>query len=82
MPRTELPKLHTLEEVAEEYGLSLRSLKDGARARRFPHVRFGNRRYLTPDQVDALIKAKTEQPPEDEAMDKVRARRARARRAA
>jgi hypothetical protein len=56
-----LPALFSLAEVAEATGLSQRALEDGARARppKFEHVRLGGRRWMTAEQVTALIQAST-----------------------
>lgn len=53
--------LFSLAEVAEATGLSQRALEDGARARppKFEHVRLGGRRWMTAEQVTALIQAST-----------------------
>lgn len=52
-----LPKLYTLEEIAEATGLSLRSLQDGARQKppRFDHHHISGRRFMTAAQVEAYI---------------------------
>jgi hypothetical protein len=54
-----LPDLHTLDEVADRYGLSARALWDRARGRKFEHIRFGKQRYMTNEQIAALLSAST-----------------------
>lgn len=49
------PRLHTLAEVAQKYGLLLRPLRERARAGRFTHIHIGRERYLTDDMVTALL---------------------------
>lgn len=53
------PPLYTLAEVAEALGVSERSLADGARARKFDHVRLAGRRFMTEEQVAALVQQST-----------------------
>lgn len=72
------PVLYSLEEIAKTYGFSLRSLRDGARAGKFEHVRYGQTRALTPEQVAKLLAANTVRPERDEVLDSVRQRRGRA----
>lgn len=54
-----LPKLHPFPEVAERLGIPLRTLRERSWARQFDHVRIGRERYLTDDQLSALIEAYT-----------------------
>jgi excisionase family DNA binding protein len=82
-----LPDLIPFEQVAEKWGLSLRGLKEGARARKFAHIHIGHDRYFTGAQLDAFLAARTVASAEDDAKDAMRARRdrrqpARGRRAA
>ncbi|MFI6266122.1 hypothetical protein [Micromonospora sp. NPDC051006] len=56
---TPLPKLHPFPEVAKRLGIPLRTLRERSWARQFDHVRIGRERYLTDDQLTALIKAYT-----------------------
>jgi len=58
----EMPKLYTLAEVAQNTGLSLRALADGARAGKFAHVHQGGHRYMTIEQVHQLIQVSTVTP--------------------
>lgn len=76
---TEIPKLYTLAEVAELHPnvLSLRTLSDDARARRFRHYHYGRRRFMDEDQIKELLRAKQVRPAEADALDSVRRRRAR-----
>lgn len=55
MTTTSLPTLHTLAEVADRYRMSLRGLKDRARRRQITHIRVGNQRYLTDEQITELL---------------------------
>jgi hypothetical protein len=59
MTRTPLPQLHPFPEVAERLGISLRALRERSWTRQFDHVRIGRARYLTDDQLTALIEAYT-----------------------
>jgi hypothetical protein len=59
MTHTPLPQLHPFPEVAKRLGISLRILRERSWARQFDHVRIGRERYLTDDQMTALIKAYT-----------------------
>jgi hypothetical protein len=52
------PYLYTLAQVSVETGISLRFLQDGARARRFEHLRLGRTRRMTRDQVDQLLRSR------------------------
>jgi hypothetical protein len=52
-------KLHTLAEVHEMTGFPLRALKDGCRSNRITHVYKFRKRYLTPAQIDKLIREST-----------------------
>lgn len=54
-----LPRLHPFPEVAKRLGIPLRTLRERSWARQFDHVRIGRERYLTDDQLAALIKAYT-----------------------
>lgn len=71
---TTLPHLHTLEEVAEKYGLSLRSLKDQARRKAFRHIHFGNERRLTDAMLAELLAKYTVAPESDDELASVRDR--------
>lgn len=75
-----LPRLHLLEEVAEKYRLSFRSLRERAWRREFAHISIGRKRYLTDEQVAELLKASTVGTAQSDGLDAVRARRNRARR--
>jgi hypothetical protein len=59
MTHTPLPQLHPFPEVAKRLGISLRILRERSWARQFDHVRIGRERYLTDDQLTALIAAYT-----------------------
>ncbi|XVU25776.1 helix-turn-helix domain-containing protein [Actinoplanes sp. CA-054009] len=74
---TDLPELIAFESVAEKWGLSLRSLKEQARAKKFTHIRHGQKRYFTPDQLDAFLGARTVTSAEDSAKTAMAARRDR-----
>ena len=54
-----LPKLHPFPEVAKRLGIPLRTLRERSWDRQFDHVRIGRERYLTDDQLNALIEAYT-----------------------
>jgi len=56
---TALPTLHLFQEVAEQYRCSLRSLTDRAYRREFDHVRIGNQRYFTDEQLRAFLAQST-----------------------
>lgn len=75
-----LPRLHLLEEVAQRYRLSLRSLRERARRKEFTHVKFGRERYLTDEQVQQLITASTVTTKQSDDLDGVRERRNRTQR--
>lgn len=78
MPAGELPVLHPFEEVAETYGISVRSLKDAAYALKFEHVQIGRRRYFTAAQLAAYLAANTQAQPTsltDPALEAARAQR-------
>jgi hypothetical protein len=77
---TGLPRLHSLPEVAEQIGIPLRTLREQARARRFDHVRIGRERYLTVEQLDALIQLTTVTTERSDALASVRDRVTRQRR--
>lgn len=49
-----IPRFYTLPEVAAQTGLSLRSLKEGCRLRRFEHMRLGRGRYMIAKQIAQL----------------------------
>ena len=53
------PRLHTLAEVAARYGLSLRSLRERARAGLITHIHLGRERYLTDEMVSDLLARST-----------------------
>jgi excisionase family DNA binding protein len=74
---TALPELIAFETVAERWGLSLRSLRDNARARKFAHVRIGIGRYFTEDQLTAFLAARTVATAEDATKSAMAARRER-----
>lgn len=59
---TSPPLWYTLAEVAEITGLSLRALRDGARAGRIPTVKVGGQRRMTPEQFDRLVRHGEEKP--------------------
>jgi len=54
-----LPRLHLLEEVAQQYRLSLIGLQRRARAKGFTHIKIGKKRYLTDEQVLSLLQEAT-----------------------
>ncbi|WP_420123868.1 hypothetical protein [Nakamurella sp.] len=54
-----LPRLHLLEEVAQQYRLSLIGLQRRARAKSFTHIKIGKKRYLTDEQVLSLLQGAT-----------------------
>lgn len=89
-PVNGIPRLYTLEEVAEKNPhLTARALADGARAGKFEHIRFGRRRLMTEAQIAKLLEDNTERSradaevaQEDADLAKVAARRARRGRAA
>lgn len=54
-----LPRLHLLEEIAEQYRISLISLQRRARKKGFTHIKFGKKRYLTDEQVLSLLQSAT-----------------------
>lgn len=56
---TALPQLHPFPEVAEQLGISLRTLRERSWAKEFAHVRIGRERYLTDEQLADLIKTFT-----------------------
>ena len=56
---SEIPPLHQFEMVAETYSLSLRMLKDRARAGAFEHTRIGSGWYFTPAQLTSFLAAHT-----------------------
>ena len=74
---TALPELITFETVAEKWGLSLRSLRDNARARKFAHVRIGLNRYFTAEQLESFLAARTVATAADESKTSMAERRAR-----
>ncbi|WP_433793964.1 helix-turn-helix domain-containing protein [Actinoplanes sp. CA-252034] len=74
---TALPQLIAFEKVAEQWDLSLRSLRDGARARKFAHVRIGLNRYFTAPQLEAFLAARTVSTAEDDAKAAMAERRER-----
>lgn len=78
----DIPRLHPLPVVAAQLGVSLRSLRERARARRFAHVKIGRERYLTDSQLAALIEAHTVTTPRDDALAATRERQRRRRRRA
>ncbi len=88
MSLTGLPKLYTLEEVANMHPqvLSLRTLTEDARGKKFRHYHYGRRRFMDDEQIKELLRSKQVTPPaqstEDAALAKVAARRSRARRVA
>jgi hypothetical protein len=55
----ELPKLWTLEEVADRTGFALRTLQRDCRAGRIEHVHRGRDRLMTAAQVQKLIEQDT-----------------------
>lgn len=77
MPVTELPTMFAFEDVAEKYRLSLRSLKEAARARKFAHTRIGTQRYFTDAQLQAFLAARSVESTQDASRDGMRDRRAR-----
>lgn len=58
-PTLPLPNLYSLPEVAERYRLSLRSLRERARRREFTHIQLGRERYMTDEQIRALLDGAT-----------------------
>ncbi len=74
-----LPDLHLFEDVAAKYQLSLRGLKDGARARKFEHIQIGKLRYFTDEQLGKFFAAHKVGRAEDKALAAMRDRRARRR---
>ena len=74
---TALPELIAFDTVAEQWGLSLRSLRDGARAKKFAHVRIGLNRYFTAAQLEAFLAARTVTTAEDDAKAAMAERRER-----
>lgn len=72
-----LPTLHRLEDVAETYDLSLRTLRADACAKKFEHIRWGKSRYLTDAQLDALLRRLTVTPETTDAQAATVARLAR-----
>ncbi len=73
----ELPTVITFEEITERYPISLRTLKEHARAGLIEHIRFGNTWAMTPEQVDKFLKSRTHRTEADQALDVVRERVAR-----
>lgn len=71
------PELYTFDDVAERYGLSLRSLKDHARERKFAHTRFGKGWYFTGAQLEAFFAAREVKSTEDVALERMRRNRDR-----
>lgn len=59
---TALPRMYTLQEIADEYGFSLRMLEIRARQKQFRHVRIGKVRRLTQEHLDELLAGSTVQP--------------------
>lgn len=59
---TALPRMYTLQEIADEYGFSLRMLEIRARQKQFRHVRVGKVRRLTQEHLDELLAKSTVQP--------------------
>lgn len=47
----EIPRARTLEEAAEESGLTVNWLKKACRDRRIPHIRIGRAQRMTPAQI-------------------------------
>lgn len=72
-----LPTMFAFEDVAKQYGLSLRSLLDSARAKAFTHTRIGSKRYFTSTQLDAFLAARAVESKQDTSLDAMRSRRAR-----
>lgn len=54
-----IPPLHPFPEVARMLGIPLRTLRKRSWAREFEHIRIGRERYLTDDQLQALIESLT-----------------------
>lgn len=83
-----LPTLYTLAEVVDAHPalFKLRPLIEAARAGQFEHYRIGNQRLVDVTQLQKLLDSKRVRPAaqtaEQAALDKVRQRRTRARRAA
>lgn len=80
-PELHLPelRLHTFAEVAVKLKTTLRVLRDRAYRREFDHVKIGRERYLTDDQLTALIQAHTVKSVRADALAPTRARVARQR---
>jgi hypothetical protein len=74
-----LPVLHNFENVAETYGLSLRSLKDKAREGEFSHTRIGRGWFFTEAQLEAFFAAREVKSTGDVRVEQQRALLARRR---
>jgi hypothetical protein len=74
-----IPDLVTFEAVVDKNPtISLRSMKESARAREFEHIRIGNAWLLTPEQVEAYLATKTKKPkPAQDSLGSLRARHER-----
>jgi hypothetical protein len=55
--------LATIADVAARLGISARWLADECRAGRIEHVYIARRRRFTPEQIDALLRKHTVEPP-------------------
>lgn len=80
MATTNLPELYRFEDVAEQYGLAIRSLKIQARAGAFTHTRIGRGWFFTGPQLRAFLASREVKSKRDEALDAMRDNRDRRRR--
>ncbi len=64
---TTLPTLFTFEEIAAKYELSLRGMKEGARAGRIEHIRLNRQTFaMRPEQIERFLAARTVRNAEDD----------------
>ncbi len=75
-----IPRLYSLEEVAELTGMALRTLQKECRLGRITHIKYGRLRAMTAAQIEMLIEKHTKQPAVS--ADPLEAARARATRLA
>ncbi len=82
MTTTGLPELHRFEDIAQQYGLAIRSLKIQARAGSFTHTRIGRGWFFTGPQLKAFLASREVKSKRDLALDALRENRDRAARRA
>lgn len=63
--KTSLPNLHALPDVAEQFGIPYRPLREAACRDEFAHVHIGRKRLLTDEQLVELLKRYERRPAGD-----------------